>query len=113
MRRRKGEVPPTNEQVRIIVRMSGMRIHDFEKFCGMPLNTITNTLGAYNRSIPKDYWHIFFNPPKAIVDNISELYFRFKKNDDANETKKVVEENHVKDKIEVKKIGVLADLLKD
>lgn len=107
--------PPPKTLVRFIIGLSGMNIHQLEKFLGVPESTISNYLSAYNRAIPEKHWHLFYDPPKSLVEKtkeiISSLGINFEKTDD--EQKEHVVDEVKEEKLEVKKIGVLADLLKN
>lgn len=111
---KKYESHPSKSLVKYILAISGMNTCDFENFFGMTGHTITNFTSSYNRNIPKKFWHIFLDPPKSITDKTKEIAeeigIKLEKIFDTpdNHVEEIVKEEHC-----VKKIGVLADLLKN
>lgn len=113
------ERSPTIEEIEFIVKMSGMNKLQFERFYGMSAETIRRFKKGASL-FPRKYWHLFFDPPKPIRDKIDAVdYLRQKCQADVWEKKfihkprfKPKNKKEKEQKQEVKKIGVLADLLR-
>jgi len=115
---------PSPERIKLFFQVHRMKQYEFEKFYGIPL-THLNIWMAGSREVPKKYRHIFFDPPKALV---AEFEKRFEMNQKAmkflnvkskkhnrykcfSKKEKIIEDVMKEQKNEVKRIGVLAQLL--
>lgn len=113
------ERSPTIEEIEFIVKMSGMKAQEFERFYGITPKRISRFKSGKD-PFPKKYWHLFFDPPKPIRDKIDAIdFFRQKCQANIWEMKfvhkprfKTKNKKEKEQKQEVKKIGVLADLLR-
>lgn len=109
---------PTMKEIRFVIKASGMSVERFEKFYGIASQAIKSyQIGV--RPFPEKYWHLFFDPPKPIREKIDAMdAFRAKcRSIVCNKTmphKSRFEKYQTKkeQKTSVKKIGVLADLLR-
>jgi hypothetical protein len=116
MRKRYYPEHPPKALIRFVIGISGMKVYDLERFFGMPDGTISNHLSKYNRDIPRKYWRLFYDPPISLKIKTRQIVeamgLKFDKKVDVEKhvEEAVVEENK---KSEIRKIGVLADLLKD
>ena len=112
---------PTIEEVEIVIKASGLEVLPFERFYGMPRQSIQKFKKG-THTIKQKYWHLFFDPPKPIrekIDRMDEIRYNATRRVRHQPTEKHVSrferlfEEKKKRKIKVKKIGVLAALLKN
>ncbi len=117
-------VAPTIERIKLVVFISKLSVHKFEKFYGIPGNTLYNAFYEI-QGLPKKFWHLFHNIPKPILKAaekrcaerekaMAKIGLKHKKHNRYNsfskKGKKEIQE--VKEqRVVVKRIGVLADLL--
>ncbi len=115
---------PDVERIKLIFQVHRMKLYDFEMFYGIPLTNMSLYM-AGRLKVPKKHRHIYFDPPKAIADEFEK---RFEMNQKAMrylrleskkhnrykcfaKKKKIIEDVVKEQKVEVKRIGVLAQLL--
>lgn len=113
---------PSVEFIKFMIKNSGLPVLDFLKIFNIPLDTYKAFAYRKNKELPPKHWYIFFDPPKEILDKLN-LKCDYKKLVEEeffiNDTKQVVEdlvevkeEKNKTQKAEIKRIGVLNDLLR-
>ena len=55
--------PPSWEQINEFILESGMSMYHFERFYGIPFNTLTQIKSGY-RKLSADFWHFIFEKIK-------------------------------------------------
>lgn len=110
---------PKKKDILFIIAMSKMTRFEFERFFSIPKDTIYKFMKG-SQQLPKKYWHIFLNPPpslRAKIDAIDETRYRARMRVNHRRVNGHVSRFDAKEKKErgrkVKKIGVLAKLLKN
>ncbi len=123
MKKKHYDESPSVDRIKLIFQVHRMKMYDFEKFYGIPLTCLSMYLAG--KPVPQKHRHVFFDPPKALA---KEFEKRFEINQKAMRAlslggkkhnryksfakkKKIIEDVVKEKKIEVKRIGVLAQLL--
>lgn len=116
---------PSVEFIKFMIKNSGLPVLEFLKLFGIPLDTYKTFAYRKNKGtrleLPARYWYAFYDPPKEILDKLNlrcdykklveqEFFIQDTKQgvDDLVEKKEEVKEQ----KPEIKRIGVLNDLLR-
>ena len=63
LNRRKYAKPPSWEQIDAFVQEMGMNIYHFERFYGLPFNTLAKVKGG-SKNLGSPYWHIIYEKIK-------------------------------------------------
>ena len=115
---KKYEKSPTKKEVDYIARISGMTKKAFARFYGINEETFADFRKG-KRPLPEKHWHLFFDPPKPIQEKLDRIGVMRARAKSYIQRRKIVhvskfakkEEEKKEQRIEVKKIGVLKDLL--
>lgn len=112
---------PSVEFIKFMIKNSGLPVLEFLKIFGIPLDTYKSFAYRRNKELPAKHWFIFYDPPKEILEKLNmkcdykklmehEFFIQDAKQgvDDLTENKEEVKEQ----KQEIKRIGVLNDLLR-